>query len=652
VTAPSDALPRVPAPVAGASTPSLGFFLFIFWAIFAFSVVVAGSLTPLMFVGQDPDNLMRLVSVRDLVAGQNWFDLVQYRMDPPQGSLMHWSRLIDAPIAALMMVGDLFGIGERFALTLWPLTLLLGFMAGIMLSATWLGGQRAAVPTLVLSLFFLDPLLSFLPGDIDHHNAQLALLALALAAALRSGASPAAALAAGAVAALMLAIGLEMLPYVAGIGMFIALRWAVAEEEGTSAAAFGAAFAIGVAALYAGTASPEARFACDSLSLAFVSPAATAGLGLAALALFLRGGGGAVLRLAGLVALGLSAAAGFLLVAPECLAGPYGIVSPELKALWLDGIVEALPLPAYFAREPVGTIATLGPTLVALALILRRLWHALRPDTGASGRDLSSPHWGEGGFERREKPGEGAGASSFWALRDWLLPLAILVTALALGLYQVRTLRYANAVAIPILGIWLADLAVRHAITGLFPLRRALPFIGGALLSLQLTYLAIGWASVEALSIVSGGRIGPSARPGPALEIGLSDEERNCLDPASASLLAAIPKGALLAPVFYGPALLALSQHSVIAGPYHRSGQAILDTIHAMRSAPEEARAILAARGVDAVAICATSREAAVTMGKAPDGLLARLLADRGPPWLEPVAGQGGTQLRLWRMRD
>ena len=161
MTATSDTLQRIAAP-AGAGTPSLGFLLFIFWAIFAFSVVAAGLLTPLMFVGQDPDNLMRLVSVRDLVAGQNWFDLVQHRMDPPEGSLLHWSRLIDAPIAALMVLGDPFGIGERLALTVWPLTLLLGFMAGIMWTATALGGRRSAVPTLVLSLLFLDPLLSFL----------------------------------------------------------------------------------------------------------------------------------------------------------------------------------------------------------------------------------------------------------------------------------------------------------------------------------------------------------------------------------------------------------------------------------------------------------------------------------------------------------
>jgi hypothetical protein len=41
---------------------------------------------------------MRLVEVRDLIAGQGWFDLTQHRLDPP-GVSIHWSRVIDAPLA-------------------------------------------------------------------------------------------------------------------------------------------------------------------------------------------------------------------------------------------------------------------------------------------------------------------------------------------------------------------------------------------------------------------------------------------------------------------------------------------------------------------------------------------------------------------------
>ena len=51
----------------------------------------------------DNDSLLRLVEVRDLLAGQGWFDLHQYRMGPPGGFVMHWSRLVDVPIAFILL---------------------------------------------------------------------------------------------------------------------------------------------------------------------------------------------------------------------------------------------------------------------------------------------------------------------------------------------------------------------------------------------------------------------------------------------------------------------------------------------------------------------------------------------------------------------
>src|SRR5690348_3158904 len=50
------------------------------------------------------DDAMRLAEVRDLLHGQAWFDLTQWRMNVPFGLSMHWSRLIDAPIAGLILI--------------------------------------------------------------------------------------------------------------------------------------------------------------------------------------------------------------------------------------------------------------------------------------------------------------------------------------------------------------------------------------------------------------------------------------------------------------------------------------------------------------------------------------------------------------------
>jgi hypothetical protein len=52
---------------------------------------------------RDTDDALRLVQVRDLLAGQGWFDLHQYRIMAPEGVLMHWSRLVDLPLAATIV---------------------------------------------------------------------------------------------------------------------------------------------------------------------------------------------------------------------------------------------------------------------------------------------------------------------------------------------------------------------------------------------------------------------------------------------------------------------------------------------------------------------------------------------------------------------
>ncbi|MGH6924787.1 MAG: hypothetical protein ACRED5_13715 [Propylenella sp.] len=612
-----DGIPAA-APRAAAAEPALVTILFIFWGAFAAAVGVTVALNPDLFVRQDPDSLMRLVQVRDFLAGQGWFDLMQYRMDPPDGALMHWSHLIDAPIAALIRVGDIFGMGEPFALAAWPLLLLLGLMAGVMFSATALAGRAAAVPALILSLVFLDPLLFFLPNDIDHHNAQYALTALMLAAALRLDERPSFGAALGGGAALMLAIGMEMLPYVAIFGAVVALRWALKTLDGWPATLFGVAFGGGPALLYLATGSADAPLACDSLSWAFALPAAIAGFGFAALALALPDGSRTTVRLAGLALLGAMTLTAFMLGTPECLSGPYGMLSPELKAIWLDTVTEAQPIYDYAARRPVAAIATLGAPVVALAVALCRV------SLGAREQRLA-----------------------------WAVPLALLGIALALGFYQVRTLPYANVAAIAVLGAWLAELAARHGVTS--PMSKAaLPVVAGFLVACPLVHLALGWAAVEALSLATGGRVAPPENPAPLHEAtgGLSNAEKECLDPESAALFQRVPEGQVLAPLFYGPAVLMLSPHSVVAGPYHRAGRAILDTIHATHRPPAEARKIIERRGVDYLAICSTSRESAIAAKKAPDGLLAALLSGTAPAWLTPVAAEGETMLRLWRVTD
>lgn len=618
MTMPAETMPTKLGSTRRGEEPALYALLLAFWLAFAFAVAATEFLNPGTFYSQDPDSVMRLVQVRDLLAGQSWFDLVQHRLAPPEGVLMHWSRLIDAPFAGLVLIGDLFGHGEAFALVAWPLLLLLGMMASSMYVATALGGRPAALPALILTLFFFSPLLSFLPGSIDHHNAQLVLMMVSLACVMRLRAKPAFGFAAGFLCATMMAIGLEMLPYLAVFGAVVALQWAMRGEGARGTAWFGVAFAVGPAALYFLTGSPEAALACDSLSYAYVVPAVVAGLGLAACALLVGPERGGTARLACLVGLGAATVAAFLIVAPECRNGPYGFLSPELTALWLNSVTEAQPIHVFSKYEPVGIIALITPPAVALLISLRRAW---------AGRAA-------GGFV-------------------WAWPAVLIAAALAMSFYQVRTLPYANAVAIPVLGAWMAELAQQYGVASLRPFRRVLPLVLAFLVAMPLVHLALGWAAKEALSFATAGRIAPIERPDTPKDAiaGLSDLERDCVDPSSVALFASVPAGLVLSPVFYGSSVLAISDHSVVAAPYHRAGDAIVDAIRATDLPPDRALAILRARNVDYLAICTTIRETALTAAEAPKGLLATLLAGSSVAGLEPVPASTDTRLRLWRVR-
>ena len=70
------------------------------WALVSlFMVHHAWASIPAKIVS-DPDDALRLVQVRDLIAGQGWWDVTQHRINPVGGGgLMHWSRIVDAPLA-------------------------------------------------------------------------------------------------------------------------------------------------------------------------------------------------------------------------------------------------------------------------------------------------------------------------------------------------------------------------------------------------------------------------------------------------------------------------------------------------------------------------------------------------------------------------
>src|SRR6185369_10789034 len=289
----------------------------------------------------DTDDNMRMMQVRALLHGQGWFDLAQHRL---AGSNIHWSRLVDLPIAGLVLLLRPFlgGAGaERWAVAIAPMLPHLLLLFAIALTVRRLVDPRAYFIAFFALIFAGSTNGMFMPERIDHHGWQLALLALSIAAMadpqrLRGG------ITLGIATALSLAIGLEMLVYLAIAGVAMTLFWVTDHEERERLTGYAVTLSGATAFAYLIFASYTNRGAvCDALSTVWLADALLGSALLFGLAWLSP----ADWRMR----LGLAAGAGLIIAAfhafmfPHCLHRLEG-VSPEVDRLWLSHVREARPV--------------------------------------------------------------------------------------------------------------------------------------------------------------------------------------------------------------------------------------------------------------------------------------------------------------------
>ena len=292
----------------------------------------------------DTDDNMRMMQVRGLLHGQGWYDLRNYRMNPPYGANIHWSRLVDLPIAGLVLGLRPFLGGpaaERWAVAIAPMLPYLLLLFSLALTARRLIHPRA-YPFALLAIIFADSTNGmFMPERIDHHGWQLALLALSVAGIadpkrVRGG------LVLGITSALSLAIGLEMIIYLALAGVTMVLFWTADRDETDRLRAYALSMTSGIAFCFLVFASYDNRGAvCDALSPVYVSDAALGGALMYGLAWLSPGDWK---RRLGLALIAGAIIAGFhASVWPQCLQRPEHI-SPEAQRLWMGYVKEARPV--------------------------------------------------------------------------------------------------------------------------------------------------------------------------------------------------------------------------------------------------------------------------------------------------------------------
>ena len=320
----------------------------------------------------DTDDNMRMMQVRALIAGQDWYDLRQHRLNPPFGADIHWSRLVDLPIAGIKLaLAPLVGgaVAEKAAVAIAPLLPMVAAMAAVAAAARRLIAPWAFPIALAILLCGHSVRNQWAPLRIDHHGWQLALLAVAVAS-LTDPKRARGGVLLGLATALSLVIGLEMLLYLALLGGIAVLMWIRDPAQARRLVTYGAGLAGGSALGFLLFASYANRApVCDALSPVWLSVAAAGGA--IAVGMALLSPRSWPLRLALAAAAGAALAAGFALAWPHCLGRLEG-ASPELVQLWLGNVREARPLYMHGYQTAISVAALPAAGLLGYAVMLWR----------------------------------------------------------------------------------------------------------------------------------------------------------------------------------------------------------------------------------------------------------------------------------------
>lgn len=580
-------------------------------------IVAAPGIVAMRF--PDPDDLLRLLQVRDWLAGQDWYDVRQYRMNAPEGAPMHWSRLVDLPLGIVIAVlTPLLGasLAEMAGLIIIPAITLLCVMWLVAKLTNRLGmgatGREAAYLACFLMVMIVPVVHQLRPMRIDHHGWQIVMALIALSGMVAVRNERGAVISGGALA-LWLSISMEGLPMAAAFMAMFALLW-LCNNENRQLLVLSMASLTSVSALsflITRALSSDAWIQyCDAISPVHIGVFA---LGTAMLALLARLN--PLSRPALIAGFGLTGSAALALLyggAPQCTNGAFAELDPLVRTIWYLRVNEGLPL----WQQPLGQIVqNLAVPVIALCAL--------------------SIHWLR--YNRR------SGKTTFLALMDFLQTpkgrvAMLLCCALAVSLMVERAAAISCIFALPIAANILMQMLKKVRSLG-SPLARITGTLG--VFALVVPGLVVAPAS----AIIS-----TRAQIVQQRHDIVKDAEK-CLQFDQMQLIQELPDGNVMAPLDMGPAILFASNHKIVASGHHRNDDAMHDVLSFWTGDMDNARAIAQSRDIHYVMFCKNVSEPMVYAGYAPQGLMAKLRAGETPTWLEPVTLYGAEGLKVWRVK-
>ena len=594
----------------------LGLTFIVLFAVFG----VSGKLG---FIGTDNDDVMRLIQIRDLLAGQSWYDHSQYRMGGAGGTPMHWSRVIDAPVAALMWVFGLLlpqALAEKIAISIWPIITGLGLIIGVRLLQKDETRDDLKPFILLFGLLLVGLMLvtfyMFAPGRIDHHNVQLVAIALAFIGLSDPAYSARRFGLAGIMTGLSLVIGTEALPLLAINCGFVALLWAYKGADVTRAVrAFGLGFALTALCGFLMDTPPSdyGQIYCDVLAVNYLALALLGGLGLAGLT-YIGATKNLISRLIALAILGGVCGAALLMISPECLSNPLGALPENAQRFWLDHVEEAQPLLSTRGVENGAFLYFIG--FVAFGALVS-LW--------------------------RYK------AVGFTPARIYALVLLASISAMIM--YQLRYFPFGLVVATFMLISWVAEVFV----DGKAKSKDSVAYIFALALSCASLWLLpsslIEKRNGGDIEVVSGAVVNSHNHAASADNSAAAQDNIDACFPESLkTYLQSRRVQTLLAEPNLSSPVLQFTPQRALNGNYHRNGAGIDLAVQMFLLAPDEALTMMRAHDIGHVIYCSERSAYKIYAKGKKDSLAAHVIKGSLPAPFIRVDAVGNDKVSVWRL--
>ena len=583
----------------------------------------------------DPDDYLHLVQALDLLNGQGWFDPIQHRMNPPDGTYIHFSNLLSVvyavPIYFLSFLLDKISAATVTAAIMPTVFLACFFLVLSRASAFFVGQEWARISSFV-ALFATTLMFQFNPGHVDHHGVEAVLCLLAVTCCLQSMDTPSNwrwPVMTGGVLALALVIGLEVLPFLVLVVAWMGLWAAIKGGKATIAGAIcGLTLAVTGFLLLVMTKSWDHVFDRDVLAYSIVYVFLLSGAAFCLLGIACAANTSKVILRVGIAAV-LAGVSGycFFHFFPELKAGPYGGMNQALANLMFDNIVEARPIIRDDRSWVECAVQLVWPLTASLTAIVY--------------------------FVKRRK-------DQFW--RWGLLSFLIVSTTLLAALYQVRFLVESETFCILAMTPLLKD--------GLAYFKKK--YTDGALCTARVgIFLVVAPFPCLILPAMFDGR---SFNPGLVLFLNRSIERDSC-DIQEVSRMLAMPSyygnrsRVIMNMMNSGPELMFRTPHMVLAAPFHMNVSGNIDSVDFFSAEDETvAHELALRRKVELVVMCRSTfkmytrpqagsdniqfSEGGKVIRGDDEGFARQLVNGKIPNWLKPIEFPTFGNMMLFEVKD